>query len=299
MSPRTMPDKPASAARATEDKEILRRAWARCQNWKPRQEEIVFTGKTKFQNVRIERIEGYGLNLYLDDQWQSGEVDEFIYHEMLVHPAMFCQKNPVDVLVIGGAEGATAREVLRHRSVRHLTQVDIDGELIEICKRYLPSMNSGSYDDPRMQTVIGDGADFLESTDKSFDVIIVDLPDWAPDTPAEALYSVMFYQLLAKRLNRAGIVSLHIGPFQPARIEALLVTARMVRSVFGSIVIFPAVERRWGFALGSMERITKNPGFRQQELLSELAYYNEELHAHLGALPNYIKSKLRGDALKS
>ncbi len=137
-------------------------------------DRVIYHGVSKYQTIDIVETRLHGKMLFLDGVAQSAERDEFIYHELLVHPAMFAHPNPEKVLVIGGAEGATLREVLKHQTVKRAVLVDIDGELVEICKQYLPGWHQGSFDDPRVEVVIGDGRDYVVKCNEKFDVIIID-----------------------------------------------------------------------------------------------------------------------------
>src|SRR5207249_6662704 len=102
-------------------------------------ERVLLARRTKFQKLEIADTISYGRALFLDDKIQSAELDEFIYHESLVHPALVLHPEPHTVMVVGGGEGATVREVLRHRSVARVTMVDIDAEAVDACRRYLES----------------------------------------------------------------------------------------------------------------------------------------------------------------
>jgi spermidine synthase len=121
---------------------------------------------TAIQDVEIVDTPSYGIVLILDGLIQSAEDDEHTYHEALVHPGMIGHANPREVLIIGGGEGATLREVLRYRSVQRATMVDIDGELVELCKKHLDDWHKGSFRDPRAEVIIADGRAFLETTDR-------------------------------------------------------------------------------------------------------------------------------------
>ena len=184
--------------------------------------EVVYQGETRFQRVEIVCAEGYGLVLFLNGQRQSSAADEFIYHEILVHPAMFRHPAPARVFIAGGGEGAVAREVLRHTTVEAVTQVDIDGQMVELCQRYLPAWNAGTYEDPRLQLVIGDALAHLQETAERYDVIFLDLPEWSPETPAHDLYSLDFYRLVDDRLAPGGLMALQVRPVHPVHIEPFL-----------------------------------------------------------------------------
>ncbi|MGC9148962.1 MAG: polyamine aminopropyltransferase [Sulfolobales archaeon] len=174
---------------------------------------IIYRGRTKYQYVEIVDFEDYGVGLVLDGFVQSTEADEYIYHESLVHPAMTLHRGPEDVLVIGGGEGATIREVLKHNTVKRCVMVDIDGELVELAKKYLGVMHKGSFYDPRVQLVIKDGLEYVrESKDKSFDVVILDLTDpYEPSGLARELYSEKFYRDIKRVLREDGVVISQVG----------------------------------------------------------------------------------------
>ena len=131
--------------------------------------------KTRFQNVVLADSCAFGRCLILDGEIQSSERDEFIYHEGLVHPAMALHPGPRDVLILGGGEGATLREVFRHRSVRRVTMVDIDGDVVKFCRKYLGKWHQGAFSDRRTILRIEDAAKFIRETREQFDIIISEL----------------------------------------------------------------------------------------------------------------------------
>jgi spermidine synthase len=178
-------------------------------------ERIVYSGRSRIQRIDVLDTLAYGRMLFLDGIAQSSEHDEFIYHEMLVHPALFSHPRPQSVLVIGGAEGATLREVLRHPQVDRVIMVDIDEELVDICRTHLQPWHGGSFEDPRVELVIEDGRQYLARSKDSFDGIIVDLSDPDEGSPAQRLFTREFYQLARERLSPRGVISVQgegIGP---------------------------------------------------------------------------------------
>eukprot|EP01098_Paradermamoeba_levis_P016097 TRINITY_DN847_c0_g1_i1.p1 TRINITY_DN847_c0_g1~~TRINITY_DN847_c0_g1_i1.p1 ORF type:complete len:337 (+),score=127.21 TRINITY_DN847_c0_g1_i1:43-1011(+) len=174
--------------------------------------EKLFEGRSKFQDVAICRLGGFDKCLLLDDHMQSSESDEFIYHESLVHPAMLVHPNPKNVYILGGGEGATLREILRHQSVEKVVMVDIDGDVVEMCKKHLPSYSQGSFDDPRVQLVVDDARGWLERTDMKFDVIISDLCDPVEEGPAYLCYTQKFYETMKTKMNEGAILAVQSGP---------------------------------------------------------------------------------------
>jgi spermidine synthase len=131
----------------------------------------------------------------LDEKIQSTESDEYIYHEALVHPSLLAHPNPKRVFIAGGGEGATAREVLRHKSVERVVMVDIDDIVCKTSKEFLPKHHRGAFDNPRYQLIIEDAKVWLQQTEEKFDVMVLDLADPVEDGPAYMLYTKEFYTM--------------------------------------------------------------------------------------------------------
>src|ERR1700688_2449360 len=125
-------------------------------------DELYYAGRTPFQSVAVLRTAVFGKMLVLDGDTQSSQADEKIYHESLVHPALASVAKRSEVLILGGGEGATLREVLRAPGVRRCTMVDIDGQVVELAKRFLPEWSDGAFDDPRARVIIGDALAFIK-----------------------------------------------------------------------------------------------------------------------------------------
>lgn len=177
-----------------------------------RMEKVLAAGRTRFQDYFIFQTGAFGKVLVLDKDVQSTERDEYIYHETLVHPAMLAHPNPRSVFIVGGGEGATLREVLRHPTVEKAVMCDIDDELVEMARRLLPEWHQGAFDDPRAQVVTEDARGWLENHPDTYDVIIVDLNDpVGQDNPARMLFTVEFYELLKHRLNPGGLMAMQAG----------------------------------------------------------------------------------------
>lgn len=177
-----------------------------------RMNKVLAAGRTKFQDYFIFQTGAFGKVLVLDKDVQSTERDEYVYHETLVHPAMLAHPNPRTVFIVGGGEGATLREVLRHPSVEKAVMCDIDGELVEMARTLLPEWHQGAFDDPRAQIVTEDARGWLANHPDTYDVIIVDLNDpIGEDNPARLLFTVEFYELIKKRLNPGGLMAMQAG----------------------------------------------------------------------------------------
>jgi len=174
--------------------------------------KILAQAKTPYQEVVLAEIADFGRALIIDDLIQSTERDEHVYHESLVHPVMSLHPKPERVLIIGGGEGATLREVLKHNTVKKAVMVDIDEKVVEFAKRYLEFMHKGSFNDPRTEVIIMDGLKYVkEISPGSFDVVILDLTDPYAGPAAKPLYSEEFYRDVYRILGKDGVVVTQAG----------------------------------------------------------------------------------------
>jgi spermidine synthase len=170
--------------------------------------EPIVVKQSEFQKILIAKHKWWGDMLWIDDIPNCAVRDEFTYHEMLVQVPMMIQAAPKRVLIIGGGDGCSAREVLRHKGLEKVVMVDIDGDVVSLCKKHLPSMNNGAFDDPRLELIIGDGIEYVaKAADGSFDVIIVDSTDAIPDTVGEVLFTEKFYKNCNRILSANGVLS--------------------------------------------------------------------------------------------
>ena len=216
---------------------------------------MLHTGKTAFQSIVIADSYNYGRLLFLDGAVQSSAEDEALYHEMLVQPAMLLHANPRDVLIIGGGEGATLREVLAHNVVRSATMVDIDGEAVELCREFLPTWHRGAFEDPRTRLVHADGRAFVEASDDLFDVVIIDVVDMLENGPALRLYTRQFYEALRRRLRPGGIVMVQGLEFSFSDYKQHVALSRTLRTLFTEVhslrVAVPSFLGTWGIIMAS------------------------------------------------
>ncbi len=218
---------------------------------------------TPFQQLQIVESDAFGRVLVLDGSIQSTTVDEFIYHESLVHPALLAHGSPRSVLILGGGEGATAREALRWNSVQRVVTVDIDGQVVDACREHMPSMHGGAFEDPRMELVVGDALEVLGRTDERWDVIISDLCDPIEHGPAYQLFTREFFSRVRRVLADGGTFIVQGGAIS---IADHLIHARLtntVRSVFDSVVahraFMPSFGTPWGFVLASDRELPQWP----------------------------------------
>jgi spermidine synthase len=249
---------------------------------------ILFSGKSKFQTVDIIETKQFGRTLVMDGQTQSALSDEMIYHESLVHPAMLLHPNPKSVYIGGGGEFATAREVLRHKSVERCVMVDIDKLACDMCLEHLPEWNAGVMDDPRMHVAYTDAKAWLEQNDEKFDVIIMDIADPIDAGPGYKLYTKEFYLFCAaQKLNPGGIIVTQSGPGAHFNIkgECMGVIHNTLKQAFATVVPFnanvPSFGCPWGFNLA-----TSAEGVTQRSVLDEAV---ESIDAK-------IESRIKGGA---
>jgi spermidine synthase len=245
-------------------------------------EKEIYSGKSKFQKIEIFENEEYGRLLILDGKVQLSTKFEFIYHEMLVHPAMLYHKNPKKVLIIGGGDGGTLREVSKH-PVEEIILVDIDEKVIEVSKKYLPSVSDGSFEDKRLKIFNEDAFKFLEKYQEFFDIIIDDLTD--PVGPSLSLWEENFFRKILKAIKKDGIVSIQAGYLR----EKLSINLRKkMKKVFRNFVLhkafvdcFPMDEHVFFIA-------SKDPNFYKislkeierkfKKLKLKTKYYNPRIH---------------------
>jgi spermidine synthase len=219
--------------------------------------------QTQFQEMYIVETGAFGKGLVLDGKWQSCTVDEFIYHEALVHPPLIAHQNPKKVLVLGGGEGATIREILRWNCVEEVTMIDIDGEVVEACKQHLPEMHQNAFDDPRVKLMIADALEVLDTTTETWDIIISDLSDPIESGPSFALFTKEYFTKLQRVLNPGGYVMVQAGPISPPEVKDHARLVNTLKAVFNNVTSLsaptPSYGRAWGFAMCSESAIALQP----------------------------------------
>lgn len=264
---------------------------------------VIFSKKTAFQEVEILDSKSYGRCLVLDGKMQSSEIDEYIYHESLVHPAMLTHPCPKKVFIVGGGEGATLREVLRHKSVKHVLMVDIDQEVVEACKKYLPQWHQGAFNDPRVELQFRDARKYLDETDEVYDVMIIDISEPVEEGPAYLLYTKEFYQGVLKRLSPDGLIALQAGTTSTPYLLNFTAVTRTLKEVFPIVSPYqasiPSFGLPWGFALAS--KTFEPDSFDHKEIdrriseriEGELKSYDGTTHLGQFSLPKQIRCEIR------
>ena len=259
--------------------------------------KTLYSAQSEFQRVDVVETTGYGRMLLLDGLVMTTEHDEYIYHEMISHIPMLAHPNPQRVLVIGGGDGGTVREVLKHPSVEQVVLCEIDGLVIDACKQFLPTI-AGQLNDPRVLINVADGVAYMAEQNDAFDVIIIDSTD--PMGPGEGLFTENFYGHVKKALKFGGVVA--------AQTESPWANQREMQKVYGVLqAVFPRVDCyighiptypgalwSWGIAQkAGLPPLAQLDMQRVKTIEATTRYYNQGIHSAAFALPNYVKSLLQ------
>lgn len=255
--------------------------------------ETLVRRKTNFQDLAILDTEAFGRMLVLDGIVQTTINDEYVYHEMIAHIPLFTHPNPKKVLVVGGGDGGAIREVLKHPSVEKAVLCEIDGIVVEECKKYLPEI-SCALEDPRCEVFIGDGIKYVHEHKNEFDVIIVDSTD--PFGAAEGLFGGSFYKEIYECLTEEGIFI--------AQTETPFYLPEVVKSVFNDAkAVFPVTKLfmaaiptypsgYWSFTVGSKKHDPENADLSKAIDIST-KYYTKKLHKACFTLPKYVEDLIK------
>jgi spermidine synthase len=258
---------------------------------------ILYEEKTPFQHLIIFENSRFGKVLALDGVIQTTDAFEYIYHEMIAHVPLVAHPNPEKVLIIGGGDGGTLREVLRHPSVKKAVMVEIDPSVIKMSEKYFPEHSAGAFQDPRAQIVIADGIEYVKNTEEKFDVIICDSTD--PIGPGAVLFTEEFYGYCSKALGPSGIFVNQNGV--PAmQGDELQMTFENRSSHFSDVRFYLAAIPHYvgGFmALGWASNDLSYADFDIQALEKRAAaiqsyckYYSAAVHRAAFALPPYVQA---------
>jgi len=259
--------------------------------------------KTPYQTMDIIESYSFGKCLILDGKTQSTEIDEYIYHDCLVHPAMMSHPDPKRVLIIGGGEGATLREVLKHKNVKEALMIDIDKKVVDLSKKHLPEWHQNCFSDRRCKLLYMDGRKYLERTKDKFDVIIIDISEPVNEGPAYLLFTQEFYSIVKKKLSRDGVIALQAGStscrewFCYASIYATLNKVFPVVQMYQSYI--PSFDVPWGFAMATLGRDPKKlspaevDGKLKKSVKGGTRFYDGETHQGLFILSKDLRKALR------
>ncbi len=261
--------------------------------------------QTKYQKLAIYDTPHYGKLFRLDGFNMTSEKDEFVYHENLIHPAATAHPGPKRVLIIGGGDGGSSEEMLKHPSVEQVTLVEIDAEVISIAKEHFGAVHKGVFDNPKLRVLIEDGLQFVHETEEKFDLIVLDLND--PMGPAEPLYTTEFFQQCRQILAPGGALTLHLGSpvAQGPQVAELSTRLNSVFRIVRPYTMFvPLYGSLWAMACASDKLDPKS--FTADEIdrridhrkLIELQYYNGETHEAVFALPNFVRDMVNPPRLR-
>lgn len=258
----------------------------------------LYAGKSEFQRIDIFDSKEFGRFLTLDGYMMLTEKDEFIYHEMITHVPMCVHPSAKKILVIGGGDGGTVRELLRYPTIEHIDLVEIDELVVEVCKKYLPQ-TAGCLGDPRIHPYYEDGLKFIRHCENVYDLIIVDSTD--PFGPGEGLFTKEFYGNCYKALKEDGImVNQHESPFYKEDAYAMqrahkrIVESFPISRVYQAhIPTYPSGHWLFGFASKKYHPVKGVNWVRWNALGLKTRYYNTQLHAGSFALPNYVEEMMR------
>ncbi|MEO6913616.1 MAG: spermidine synthase [Candidatus Baltobacteraceae bacterium] len=264
-------------------------------------DEVYYAGRTLFQSVGVIHTPVFGKMLILDGDTQSSQNDEKIYHESLVHPALAAADDRAEVLILGGGEGATLREALRHPDVKRVTMVDIDGEVVELSKKFLAEWSDGAFDNPRSRVIIGNALKFLEEDRDRYGVIISDLTEPLEDSPSNPLFCDEVFRNIKARLTDGGVYVLQASTagFHNMSLHAKM--ARTLRKHYKYVASFyshvPAFDNDWAF-IACSDRIDVSQLDASaidaycSKLSGESYFYDAQTHRRIFALPLYLRREL-------
>jgi spermidine synthase len=259
--------------------------------------------QSPYQKVEVYDTQQFGKLFRLDGRMMTSEADEFFYHECMTHPAALAHPNPESILVIGGGDGGSSEELLKHPSVKRVVIAELDPVVIDISKKWLGSIHKGAFDDPRLEVKIGDGFEFVKNTNERFDMIVLDLTD--PDTPAFHLYSEQFFRMCQRILRPGGMLTLHLGSpvYQEETVRKNATNLRKVfRHVAPMSIFVPLYGSLWCLAVASD---TLDPRTVVAEVIGQriaereiggLHYYHPALHSALFALPVFVQEQVQPKA---
>ena len=266
-----------------------------------RYNEVLFNETNEFQQVRVFDTPVFGKMLSINNMVMCTERDEAHYHEMIVHPAMQLLEKAENILVIGGGDGGTIREVLKYPTVKKVTMVEIDEAVIRASKAHLPTMSS-AFNNPKLELIIGDGIEFVKKApEASYDLVIVDGSD--PAGPAEGLFTAEFYKNCARSLKSHGML-VSQGESPLFHQKTFVDLHRCLKGVFGpqnvNTLLFYASSYptgMWSFQVASKKALNPTKDLNAEKAAqfstaNKLHYYNEGIHAGAFAVPNFVKKML-------
>lgn len=260
----------------------------------------LFHEVTPYQTVEVFETDTWGNLMTIDGMVMLSEKDEFVYHEMMAHLPLLTHPKPETVLIIGGGDGGTAREVMRHESVRQVDMVEIDEAVVRASKLHMPAV--GDFSNPKLNVIYENGLSFVESPNQRYDVIIIDGSD--PVGPAVDLFKKEFYENCRRCLSENGVlISQTESPFVASYHESIRSVQRAIGELFpvarlllSYIPLYPS--GMWSMSIASntrdplSEEVLNEIPQRSASFQKELKYYNKDIHAAAFALPGFVQQML-------
>ncbi len=256
--------------------------------------------KTEYQQIDFFESDTYGTFFTLDGLMMVNEKDEFVYHEMITHVAMATHPNVKKVLIIGGGDGGTSREISRYKTIEHIDMVEIDERVVRLCQEYLPVTAGHLAGDDRIHLKFTDGFKFVVDTpDNTYDLILVDSTD--PIGPGEGLFTREFYSNCYRILNKDGIlINQHESPYYDFHVHGMKRAHLRINELFPVVHVYqyhmptyPSGHWLFGFASKTYDPIKDHDPKRWEALNLTTKYYNSEIHKGAFALPNFVKDKMK------
>ena len=260
---------------------------------------VLLDESTEYQHMQIVDTIAYGRMLLLDGIVQTTEKDEFFYHEMMVHPAALTHPDPRNALIIGGGDGGILREVLKYNTIENCTIVEIDPNVVELCKKYLPGISRNAFDDSRTDLVIADGAQFIKETDIRYDLVIIDSPD--PTGPATILFAESFYSDIHKVMAKHGIMVRQTGSVH-LQIDEQKIACTLLRNIFriSSLFVYTVPTYVGGLfssmfcsdEISPLDIMEAELEQKKNKNGIETLYYNPAIHRGAFQIPQFLKERL-------
>ena len=264
-------------------------------------ENIVAVAQSPYQEIAIVDTQGFGRAVFLDGVAQSAALDEHIYHESLVHPALVAHPNPQSVFIAGGGEGALLREVLKHNTVKQVIMADLDEVMVNLAKEHLGSWHQGAFSDPRVELICVDAKAHLAGLSQLFDIIIMDLPDPMEDSPVAQFYAHPFFEFVKSKLSANGVFAAQAGITDFGEHQTYCSIVKAVEQAFQHTLPYqtaiPFFRSNWGFILAGNNSFDAQFN-RIDESLSQrecvpLKFYDAETHQHIFSLPKHLRDSLQ------
>lgn len=262
--------------------------------------ETLFKDKSPYQETEVFQSRAFGNVLTLDGLMMVTERDEFFYHELIVHIPMLTHKNPENILVIGGGDGGTVRELLKYDSVKHIDMVEIDKMVIDASKKFFPTVSCG-LEDERVSVLVQDAIEFIKGKENIYDVVLIDSTD--PIGPGEGLFNENFYNDVKRALKAGGIVVPQTeGPFGQS--DNMRKTYALLNKVFKNVApycspmpTYPGGYWSWGFCSDDVNIPSKLDDINiavADKITKTCKIYNKDYHLAVFKVPNFVKELAKG-----